>query len=92
MKKIVYFDVEKNFYFIIVDEEVVVVEKDVVVFTEDVPAAAQYQYQYASPTASPSAGTLPDTGGSGLLPLGALVLLLGGGTVAFFAVKRGAIG
>ncbi len=88
MKKTVFLDVEKNIFFIIVDKEVVEVEKEVVVFT-DVAAAAQYQY---SDNASPSPGALPETGGSGLLPLAALVLLLGGGTAAFFVVKRGVIG
>jgi hypothetical protein len=88
VKKTVFFDVQKNVFFITVNKEAVVVEKDVIVFTEDVPAAAA-QYQYS---ASPSPGPLPDTGGSGLLPLAALVLLLGGGTAAFIVVKRGIIG
>jgi hypothetical protein len=59
--------------------------------------AAPVQYQYASPSASASAPAeketeLPDTGGSGLLPIGAMVLLLGGGLTALLAVRRGTSG
>jgi hypothetical protein len=59
--------------------------------------AAPVQYQYASPSASASApaakeNELPDTGGSGLLPIGAMVLLLGGGLTALLAVRRGTSG
>lgn len=85
MKKVVYFDTEKKFYFTIVDEKIVEVEESVVIFTDE---AASAQYQYSASASS----TLPDTGGSGLLPLGALVLLLGGGTASFFADKRGIMG
>ena len=57
--------------------------------------AAAAQYQYASPPrqrAPPERTVLPDTGGSSLLPIGAMVLLLGGGLTALFAVRRGTSG
>jgi hypothetical protein len=60
------------------------------------PSAVQYQYkaaavqyQYAAPAAE---AELPETGGSGLLPIGAMVLLLGGGLTALLAVRRGTSG
>jgi LPXTG-motif cell wall-anchored protein len=47
------------------------------------PAAAQYQYATASASASSSAAaTLPETGGSSLIALGAGVLLVAGGLLA----------
>jgi hypothetical protein len=61
-------------------------------------AAAPVQYQYASPSASATAAApkeeteLPDTGGTSLLALGAMVLLLGGGLTALFAIRRGTSG
>ena len=92
MKKTVFFDTEKKIFFIIVDKEVVEVEKDVVVST-DVAAAVQYQYASAASASAPAEETvLPETGGSSLLPLGAMVLLLGGGLTALLAVRRGISG
>jgi hypothetical protein len=50
-------------------------------------AAPAVQYQYSAPVA------LPETGGSSLLvPVGALLLLAGGGLLAFFVVRRGFTG
>jgi hypothetical protein len=64
-------------------------------------AAAPVQYQYSSPSASASASAsapaaketeLPETGGTSLLAIGAMVLLLGGGLTALLAVRRGTSG
>src|SRR5215211_1671539 len=50
-------------------------------------AAPAVQYQYSAPVA------LPETGGSSLLvPVGALLLLAGGGLLAFFVERRGFTG
>src|SRR5215217_6140162 len=50
-------------------------------------AAPRVQYQYSAPVA------LPPTGGASLLvPVGALLLLAGGGLLAFFVVRRGFTG
>jgi len=50
-------------------------------------AAPAVQYQYSAPAA------LPPTGGASLLvPVGALLLLAGGGLLAFFVVRRGFTG
>jgi LPXTG-motif cell wall-anchored protein len=46
------------------------------------PASSATQFQYSTPSASPSAPALPNTGGSSLLALGAGVLLVGGGLLA----------
>src|SRR5215218_8674764 len=43
------------------------------------PASSATQFQYSTPSASPSAPALPNTGGSSLLAFGAGVLLVGGG-------------
>jgi LPXTG-motif cell wall-anchored protein len=45
-------------------------------------SAPALQFQYSTPSASPSAPALPNTGGSSLLALGAGVLLVGGGLLA----------
>src|SRR5215213_11120805 len=46
-------------------------------------AAAPVQYQYKAAAATPKAAAeLPDTGGTSLLAIGAMVLLLGGGLTA----------
>ena len=55
-------------------------------------ASASYTASAYSASASASASAasvLPDTGGSSLLPIGAMVLLLGGGLTALLAVRRG---
>jgi hypothetical protein len=51
----------------------------------------QYQYK-AAPEAPEKEAVLPETGGSSLLPIGAMVLLLGGGLTALLAVRRGTSG
>ena len=58
---------------------------------EKAPAAVQYEY--SAPEDTPKAeGELPETGGSSLLAVGAMVLLLGGGLTALFVVRRGDAG
>ena len=56
-------------------------------------AVAPVQYQYNRATAAPEEETeLPDTGGTSLLAIGAMVLPLGGGLTAILAVRRGTSG
>jgi hypothetical protein len=79
--------------------KVVIVTTATASATASASAAAPVQYQYASPSASATASAaaaeeteLPDTGGSSLLAIGAMVLLLGGGLTALLAVRRGTSG
>ncbi len=98
VEQTVFFDVTKNVFFIIVEGDKIVIEKDVVVFTvedEEVvsPDVAVVSPDVAVVTADVSvtedvaagAAVLPATGGTGgtsLLALGAGALLVAGGLLA----------
>jgi hypothetical protein len=96
-------EVAKKFLTVNEAGDVVVVKKEVATATASATAsasasasasaAAPVQYQYNSATAAPEEETeLPDTGGTSLVAIGAMVLLLGGGLTALLAVRRGTSG
>ena len=74
----------KGVHFVLVKDEVVVVEKAAVTFFDVTKVQYQYavtQYQYAKGAAAKIA-VLPDTGGASLITLGAGALLVAGGLLA----------
>jgi hypothetical protein len=92
-------EVAKTFLTVNEAGDVVVVKKEVATATASATAsasanaAAPVQYQYNSATVAPEEETeLPDTGGTSLVAIGAMVLLLGGGLTALLAVRRGTSG
>ena len=85
VEQTVFFDVEQNFFFIIVEGDEIVIEKNLVVFTveiEDEDVVSSDVSVVSSDVAATETEVLPETGGASLLALGAGALLVAGGLLA----------